>query len=179
MEQKYWIHVFPVRNGYLCGVDDEFWLSQKRYRYKKNANSDIKKEWTLSEIDELQKLPALKNIRLRDCLEPYEPEPKEIPDFCTVVFQGASGDSWKVDYTLANIFIYENGDIRYVHRDKRTDEFGDYKIVKIWDSPDDFDLSVVEKLVKERRSYFAPDNKPIVVCNKFLGIGGEDNDEDL
>lgn len=173
MEQKYWIHVFPGKRGYLYKQWDHFGLGKKYY---KEGVYEIQKEWTLSEIDELQKLPTLKNIKLKDCLEIYKPTPKEVPDFCTVVFQGAEGDSWKVDYTLANIFIYENGDIRYVHRDGRTDEFGDYKIVKIWDKPEDFDLDTVEKLVKERRSYFAPDDKKIVVYNKFLGIGGEDND---
>lgn len=171
MENKFWIHVFPNKRGYLYKQWEHFGLGKKS-----DNGDDFTIAWTLSEIDELQKLPTLKHIKLRECLEPYEPAPKEVPDFCTVVFQGASGDSWKVDYTLSNIFIYENGDIRYVHRNERTDRFNDFKIVKIWDSPDDFDLSVVEKLVKERRSYFAPDDKPIVVYNKFLGIGGKDND---
>lgn len=171
MENKFWIHVLPVKRGYLYKEGDRFDLGKKG-----DNEEDFTIAWTLDEIEELQKLPTLKNIKLKDCLEIYKPTPKEVPDFCTVVFQGAEGDGWKVDYTLANIFIYENGDIRYVHRDERTDEFGDYKIVKIWDSPDDFDLDTVEKLVKERRSHFAPDDKPIVVRNKFLGIGGKDND---
>lgn len=173
MEQKYWIHVLPTESGYLYKQRDHFGLGKKYY--KKNVY-EIQKEWTLDEIEELQKLPKFKNIRLKDCLEPYEPVPAEQPDFCTVVFQGAEGDGWKVDYTLANIFIYENGDIRYVHREGRTDEFGDYKIVKIWDSPDDFNLDTVKKLIKERRSYFAPDDEKIVVQYKFLGIGGDNND---
>lgn len=171
MEEKYWIHILPVESGYLFKQWGRFGLGKKG-----DNGDDFTIVWTSDEIDELQKLPTFENIKLHDCLEPYKPTPKEIPDFCTVVFQGAEGDSWKVDYTLANIFIYENGDIRYVHREGRTDEFGDYKIVKIWDSPDDFDLDTVEKLVKERRSHFAPDDKKIVVNYKFLGIGGNDND---
>lgn len=171
MEQKYWIHILPVESGYLFKQWDRFDLGKKS-----DNRDDFTIAWTLSEVDGLQKLPTFKNIKLRECLEPYEPTPKEIPDFCTVVFQGAEGDSWKVDYTLANVFIYENGDIRYVHRKGRTDEFGDYKIVKIWDSPDDFNLDTVKKLIKERRSYFAPDDEKIVVQYKFLGIGGDNND---
>lgn len=171
MKQKFWIHILPVESGYLFKQWDRFDLG------KKNDNrDDFTIAWTLDEIEELQKLPTFKNIKLRECLEPYKPMPKEIPNFCTVVFQGAEGDSWKVDYTLANIFVYENGDIRYVHREGRTDEFGDYKIVKIWDSPDDFNLDTVKKLIKERRSYFAPDDEKIVVQYKFLGVGGKDND---
>ena len=171
MEQKYWIHILPVESGYLFKQWDRFDLGKKS-----DNRDDFTIAWTLLEVDGLQKLPTFKNIKLRECLEPYEPTPKEIPDFCTVVFQGAEGDSWKVDYTLANVFIYENGDIRYVHRKGRTDEFGDYKIVKIWDSPDDFNLDTVKKLIKERRSYFAPDDEKIVVQYKFLGIGGDNND---
>lgn len=171
MKQKYWIHVFPNKRGYLYKEYDRFGLGKKR-----DNEDNFTIAWTLDEIEELQKLPTLKNIKLKDCLEIYKPTPKEVPDFCTVVFQGAEGDGWKVDYTLANIFIYENGDIRYVHREGRTDELGDYKIVKIWDSPDDFDLDTVEKLVKERRSHFAPDDKKIIVKHKFLGIGGDNND---
>ena len=172
MTEKYWIHVLPIEDGYLYKQWDHFGLGDRRY---KDNVYDIKKEWTLDEIKELQKLPKFKNIKLTDCLEPYTPEPAEQPDFCTVVFEGAEGDGWKVDYTLANIFIYENGDIRYVHRDERTKRF-DYRIVKIWDRPEDFNLDTVEKLIKERRSYFAPDDKQIAVYNKFLGIGGKDND---
>lgn len=170
--KKYWIHILPVEGGYLYKQWGHFGLGKKRY---KDNVYEIQKEWTLEEVGELQKLPKFKNIRLKDCLEPYEPVPAEQPDFCTVVFEGADGDDWKVDYTLANIYIYDNGDIRYVHRDYRAERF-DYRIVKIWNSPDDFDLETVKKLIKERRSYFAPDDKPIVVHNKLLGIGGKEND---
>lgn len=161
MEQKYWIHVLPVESGYLFRQWGRFGLGKKYY--KKNVY-EIQKEWTLDEIDELQKLPTFKNIKLKDCLEPYEPTPKEVPDFCTVVFQGAEGDGWKVDYEARNIYIYENGDIRYQGRDERTDRFGLYRIVKIWDSEEDFDEKIVEKIIKENRRRFAPDDKPIHVA---------------
>lgn len=161
MEQKYWIHILPVESGYLYKQWDHFGLGKKYY---KESVYDIKKEWTLDEIKELQKLPTFKNIKLKDCLEPYEPTPKEVPDFCTVVFQGAEGDSWKVDYEVRNIFVYENGDIRYQGRDERTDTFGLYRIVKIWNSEEDFDEKIVEKIIKENRRRFAPDDKPIHVA---------------
>lgn len=169
MEQKYWIHVFPNERGYLYKQWDHFGLGKKYY---KEGVYEIQKEWTLSEIEELQKLPTLKNIKLKDCLEIYKPTPKEVPDFCTVVFQGDSGndDWWKIDYRVDNIFIYENGDIRYPGSDKRTEGFG-YKIVKIWDDEKDFDEKIVEKIIKENRRRFAPDNEPIYV--KFQG--GEQN----
>lgn len=162
MEQKYWIHVFPNERGYLYKQWDHFGLGKKYY---KEGVYEIQKEWTLSEIDELQKLTALKNIKLCECLEPYEPIPKEVPDFCTVVFQGDSGndDWWKIDYRVDNVFIYENGDIRYPGSDKRTDGFGLYRIVKIWDNEKDFDEKVVEKIIKENRRRFAPDDEPIHV----------------
>ena len=160
MENKFWIHILPVKNGYLYKQWDHFGLGKKRY---KEGVYEIQKEWTLDEIEELQKLPKFKNIRLKDCLEPYEPVPAEQPDFCTVVFQGAEGDSWKVDYEARNIFVYENGDIRYQGRDERTDTFGLYRIVKIWDDEKDFDKKIVEKIIKENRRRFAPDNEPIHV----------------
>lgn len=160
--KKFWIRILPIEDGYLYKQWDHFDLGKKHY--KKNVY-DIKKEWTLDEVKELQKLPKFKSIRLEDCLEPYEPTPKEIPDFCTVVFQGDSGndDWWKIDYRVDNIFIYENGDIRYPGSDKRTDGFGLYRIVKIWDSPDDFDEKIVEKIIKQNRKRFAPDSEPIHV----------------
>lgn len=160
MEQKYWIHVFPNKRGYLYKQWEDFGLGKKG-----DNKDDFTIAWTLSEIEELQKLPTLKNIRLKDCLEPYEPTPNEIPDFCTVVFQGDSGndDGWKIDYRVDNIFIYENGDIRYPGSDKRTDGFGLYRIVKIWDNEKDFDEKVVEKIIKENRRRFAPDDEPIHV----------------
>lgn len=161
MEQKYWIHVFPNERGYLYKQWDHFGLGKKYY---KEGVYEIQKEWTLSEIDELQKLPTLKNIKLRECLEPYEPTPKEVPDFCTVVFQGDSGndDGWKIDYRVDNIFVYENGDIRYQGGDERTERF-DYRIVKIWDDEKDFDEKIVEKIIKKDRRRFAPDSEPIHV----------------
>lgn len=160
MEQKYWIHVFPNKRGYLYKQWEDFGLGKKG-----DNEDDFTIAWTLDEIDELQKLPTLKNIKLRECLEPYEPTPKEVPDFCTVVFQGDSGndDGWKIDYRVDNIFIYENGDIRYPGSDKRTDGFGLYRIVKIWDNEKDFDEKVVEKIIKENRRRFAPDDEPIHV----------------
>ncbi|GET05325.1 hypothetical protein SY212_03550 [Ligilactobacillus agilis] len=161
MEQKYWIHVLPVESGYLFKQWERFGLGKKEYR---EGVYDVQKEWTLDEIKELQKLPTFKNIKLRECLEPYEPTPKEIPDFCTVVFQGAEGDSWEVDYEARNIYIYENGDIRYQGRDERTDTFGLYRIVKIWDDEKDFDEKIVEKIIKQNRRRFAPDDKPIHVA---------------
>lgn len=160
MENKYWIHVLPVEGGYLYKQWDHFGLGKKEHR---EGVYDVQKEWTLEEVEQLQKLPKFKNIKLADCLEPYKSTPVEQPDFCTVVFQGAEGDSWKVDYEARNIFIYDNGDIRYQGRDERTDTFGLYRIVKIWDSEEDFDEKVVEKIIKERRSHFAPDDKPIHV----------------
>lgn len=158
MEKKFWIHVLPVEGGYLYKEGDRFDLGKKG-----DNEEDFTIAWTSDEIGELQKLPTLKNIKLRECLEPYKPTPKEVPEFCTVVFQGAEGDSWKVDYEVRNIYIYENGDIRYQGRDEKTDTFGLYRIVKIWDDEKDFDEKVVKKLIKERRSYFAPDDKPIHV----------------
>lgn len=156
MTEKYWIHVLPVKGGYLYKEWDRFDLGKKG-----DNEDDFTIAWTLDEIDELQKLPTFKNIKLRECLEPYEPTPKEIPDFCTVVFQGAEGDSWRVDYEVRNIFVYENGDIRYQGRDERTDTFGLYRIVKIWDDEKDFDKKIIEKIIKENRRRFAPDDKPI------------------
>lgn len=157
--KKYWIHILPGNSGYLYKQWDHFGLGKKEYR---EGVYDVQKEWTLDEIKELQKLLKFKNIRLKDCLEPYEPKPKEIPDFCTVVFQGASGDDWSVPYTVRNIFIYANGDIRYQGSDERTEGFN-YKIVKIWDSEEDFDEKIVEKIVKQNRKRFAPDSEPIHV----------------
>lgn len=159
MENKFQIHILPTESGYLYKQWDHFDLGKKHY--KKNVY-DIKKEWTLDEIKELQKLPKFKNIKLVDCLEPYIPEPAEQPDFCTVIFGGAEGDGWKVNYEARNIYIYENGDIRYPGSDKRTEGF-DYKIVKIWDSEEDFDEKIVEKIVKQNRKRFAPDSEPIHV----------------
>lgn len=156
MENKFWIHILPTEGGYLYKEWDRFDLGKKG-----NNEDDFTIAWDLSEIDELQKLPTFKNIKLRECLEPYEPTPVEQPDFCTVVFQGASGDSWEVDYEARNIFVYENGDIRYQGRDERTDTFGLYRIVKIWDSEEDFDEKIVEKIIKQNRRRFAPDDKPI------------------
>ena len=158
--KKYWIHILPTESGYLFKQWGDFGLGKKRYR---EGVYEIQKEWTLDEIEELQKLPKFKNIRLKDCLEPYTPEPVEQPEFCTVVFQGASGDSWKVDYKARNIYIYENGDIRYPGSDKRTEGFGIYRIVKIWDNEKDFDEKVVEKIIKQNRKQFAPDSEPIHV----------------
>ena len=158
--KKYWIHILPVEGGYLYKQWGHFGLGKKRY---KDNVYEIQKEWTLEEVGELQKLPKFKNIRLKDCLEPYEPTPKEVPDFCTVVFQGAEGDGWKVDYEVRNIYIYENGDIRYQGRDERTDTFGLYRIVKIWDDEKNFDEKIVEKIIKQNRERFAPDDEPIHV----------------
>lgn len=158
MTEKFWIHVLPVEDGYLYKQWGHFGLGDRCY---KDNVYDIKKEWTLDEIKELQKLPKFKNIKLTDCLEPYILEPAEQPDFCTVVFEGAEGDGWKVDYEARNIFVYENGDIRYQGRDERTDRFGLYRIVKIWDDEKDFDEKIVEKIIKENRKRFAPDSKPI------------------
>lgn len=158
MTEKFWIHVLPVEGGYLYKEGDRFDLGKKG-----DNEEDFTIAWTLDEINKLQKLPTLKNINLRECLESYEPTPKEVPEFCTVVFQGAEGDSWKVDYEVRNIYIYENGDIRYQGGDERTDTFGLYRIVKIWDSEEDFDEKVVEKIIKEDRKRFAPDDKPIHV----------------
>lgn len=158
MEQRYWIHILQTESGYLYKEWDRFDLGKKG-----DNEDDFTIAWTLEEIEELQKLPKFKNIRLKDCLEPYEPVPAEHPEFCTVVFQGASGDSWKVDYRARNIYIYENGDIRYPGSDKRTEGFGIYRIVKIWDSEEDFDEKVAEKIVKENRRRFAPDDEPIHV----------------
>lgn len=157
MENKYWIHVLPTESGYLYKQWNHFGLGKKHY--KKNVY-EIQKEWTLDEIEELQKLPKFKNIRLEDCLEPYEPTPKEVPDFCTVVFEGATGDGWKVNYEARNIYIYNNGDIRYQGSDERTKRF-DYRIVKIWDGEEDFDEKIVEKIIKQNRKRFAPDSEPI------------------
>lgn len=159
MEQKYWIHILPVESGYLFRQWGRFDLGKKG-----DNGDDFTIAWTLDEIDELQKLSTFKNIKLRECLEPYKATPKEVPDFCTVVFQGAEGDSWKVDYEVRNIFVYENGDIRYQGRDERTDTFGLYRIVKIWDSEEDFDEKIVEKIIKQDRRRFAPDDKPIHVA---------------
>ena len=159
MENKFQIHILPTESGYLYKQWDHFGLGKKYY--KKNVY-EIQKEWTLDEIEELQKLPKFKNIRLKDCLEPYEPVLAEQPDFCTVVFQGASGDDWNVPYTIRNIFIYANGDIRCQGSDERTEGF-DYKIVKIWDNEKDFNEKIVEKIIKENRKRFAPDDEPIHV----------------